>query len=57
MTLEETFEAVLRSPDQGVPTHLGFNMEVTVHLVIAKRDPSDENIASARAALKKQIDR
>lgn len=54
--LKKNFEAVLNSDDREVPDHLGFSIEVTGALALAKDDPSPEHIEIARAALKAQIE-
>lgn len=53
--LRRNFRAVMDSPDQGVPTHMGFDMRVVALMALAKVNPTPENLRAAEEALEDQI--
>lgn len=56
LSLQESFDAVVNSPDISVPSECGFDQEVMNALILYKDEPTAEHLDIAKAALKAQID-
>ena len=56
ISIQKSFDDVVKSESDSVPSECGFDQEVTNALILYKDDPTPEHLDIAKAALKAQID-
>lgn len=56
LNLQKSFDDIVKSESDFVPSECGFDQEVINALILYKDDPTPEHLDIAKAALKAQID-